>query len=168
MLDLRDLLESPISSVEKGMPAVSGLRLKEIGAAGWNVLRQDVSFPVAVIREDAMISNAKMMATLAETFDLWLYPHGKTTMAPQIFDLQLQNGCRGITAANPIHAEICVNFLVRQHSDPGGHAISPVGAPAAPSARTSPRGRSRGRNRGRRPRSRSRTAGWWRRRSRSR
>ncbi|MEM6583518.1 MAG: amino acid deaminase, partial [Pseudomonadota bacterium] len=106
MPSLTDINHSSISHLEKGMPPVDGVNPANIASRGWNVLAQDMSFPIALLREKAIEHNARWMERFALDQQVWLYPHGKTTMAPQIFDIQLRNGCQGITAANVTHAQV--------------------------------------------------------------
>jgi len=112
MSTIEDIEQSFISPLDKGMPPVPALKLAEIGSQRWNVLNQDLSFPVAVIKEEELLQNASWMERFAKEQDIWLYPHGKTTMAPQLFSLQLQHGCRGISAASPLHAEVYLEYGV--------------------------------------------------------
>lgn len=103
---LDPITDSLILSIEKGMPPGDGMRVNDIASQGWNVLSEDMTFPIAVIQHEALLSNARWMDRFAQDQGVLLYPHGKTTMAPQLFQLQLQNGCSGITAANVIHAQV--------------------------------------------------------------
>jgi len=66
---------------------------------GWNILAQEVSFPIAVIKEQAINNNAQWMQTFTEKSKVKLAPHGKTTMATEFFKLQLEKGCWGISLA---------------------------------------------------------------------
>jgi len=112
-MKLDDILDAPLAHTEKGMPPVQGLRVRDIARQGWNMLRDDMSFPITVLKAEALAHNARWMQDFADEQNVWLYPHGKTTMAPQLFDLQLRHGCRGITAANTTHAEIYVENGIR-------------------------------------------------------
>ena len=112
MSPLQKIQEELVPSSEKGMPPGPPVVLGDIGRQGWHMLREDMSFPLAIIRKSALLHNALWMQRFARDQDVWLYPHGKTTMSPQIFSLQLEHGCKGITAANPIQAEICLQHGV--------------------------------------------------------
>ena len=52
-----------------------------------------------VLRRSALENNLRVMAAFCETTGVLLAPHGKTTMAPQLFDRQLGAGAWAITAA---------------------------------------------------------------------
>ena len=106
MAFMDDVLGARISSIEKGMPPGEAICLADVGSQGWSILAEDTSFPIALIRDTALSNNASWMQRFAEQHGLWLYPHGKTTMAPQIFRLQVEHGCRGITAANTTHLDV--------------------------------------------------------------
>lgn len=66
---------------------------------GWNLLAEEVSFPVAVINEQSLLKNAQWMQNFSENAQVKLAPHGKTSMAPELFKLQLEQGCWGISLA---------------------------------------------------------------------
>jgi D-serine deaminase-like pyridoxal phosphate-dependent protein len=56
--------------------------------------------PMLVIDEDALRHNLETMAAWCARHGMALAPHGKTTMAPQLFARQLELGAWGMTAAN--------------------------------------------------------------------
>ncbi|MGU7778607.1 amino acid deaminase [Burkholderia sp. PU8-34] len=65
----------------------------------WNLLREDVSLPAAVLYADRLEHNLKWMQKFVTRYGLKLAPHGKTTMAPQLFQRQIDGGAWGITLA---------------------------------------------------------------------
>lgn len=65
----------------------------------WNLLAEEVSFPIAVINEQSLLKNAQWMQSFSENAQVKLAPHGKTSMAPELFKLQLEYGCWGISLA---------------------------------------------------------------------
>lgn len=67
--------------------------------SGWDLFTAPVAFPVAVLRESALRHNSATMAAFCARHGVSHAPHGKTTMAPAIFRIQLDDGCWGITAA---------------------------------------------------------------------
>jgi D-serine dehydratase len=67
----------------------------------WNLLAEDVSLPAAVLYADRMQHNLRWMQAFVAEYGVKLAPHGKTTMAPQLFRLQLETGAWGITLATP-------------------------------------------------------------------
>lgn len=82
------------NTIDKGTGAYETL-----GSFGWNLLAEDVSFPAAVINEQALLNNANWMQTFTEKTNVKLAPHGKTTMSPELFNIQLQQGCWGMSLA---------------------------------------------------------------------
>ena len=95
------LLNPTLSAVHKGFPHHSRpLPLQEIGQQGWNVLRGDLPFPIAVIRQEALENNLRWMQNYARGQGVHLAPHGKTTLSPQLFRRQLDAGAWGMTVAN--------------------------------------------------------------------
>ncbi|NQZ83405.1 MAG: amino acid deaminase [Colwellia sp.] len=85
---------NPHQVIEKG----SGV-LNQLQITGWNILAEEVSFPVAVLNEKVLEKNAQWMQTFSDIAKVKLAPHGKTTMAPELFKLQQQMGCWGISLA---------------------------------------------------------------------
>jgi len=83
----------------KGIPPDAALTLPEVGGQGWNLLRGDLPMPAAVLRVEALRHNSAWMAEFTRRNGLDLCPHGKTTMAPQLWALQLRDGAWGITVA---------------------------------------------------------------------
>ena len=99
-MDVTAILESHIDDQTKGIPGgVAPFPLGEIGRQGWNVLREDLPLPVAVLKESALKHNARWMQQFVEKTGSVICPHGKTYMSPQLFELQLDHGAWGITAA---------------------------------------------------------------------
>jgi D-serine dehydratase len=70
-----------------------------IGSRGWNVLREDLSLPAAVLVAPRLAHNLRWMARFTERYGVLLAPHGKTTMAPELFKRQMAAGAWGITLA---------------------------------------------------------------------
>jgi D-serine dehydratase len=97
-VELGALGDLPLDGTTKGVPpGVAGLTLGAIGTQGWNLLAGDLPLPAAVIRKAAVESNSRWMRAFTEGAGLAFAPHGKTTMAPQLFDLQLADGAWAIT-----------------------------------------------------------------------
>jgi len=74
--------------------------VRDIGALGWQVLAGDLPLPVALLKRSALEHNVAWMQQFARERGIDLAPHGKTTMSPQLFRLQLDAGAWGITVAN--------------------------------------------------------------------
>ena len=67
----------------------------------------------SLVREEALRQNISAMAAYCAAHDVSLYPHGKTTMAPQILAAQLDAGAAGITAASISQVRVFRRFGVR-------------------------------------------------------
>ncbi|MEA2780652.1 MAG: D-serine dehydratase [Rhodospirillaceae bacterium] len=98
MIDLSEIETSPIDDRVKGMPGgIPPLPLGAVGQQGWNLLREDLPLPVAVLREGALAHNGDWMRRFLGASGAFIAPHGKTTMSPQLFKRQLDDGAWAIT-----------------------------------------------------------------------
>lgn len=97
---------------EKGLPAGTDLPLDEIGRQGWNVVAGDLPFPLLTLRDDALDHNIALLQSYCEEHRAWLAPHGKTSMAPQLFARQLAAGAWAMTAANIAQVQVMRSFGV--------------------------------------------------------
>ncbi|MGF6271980.1 D-serine dehydratase [Massilia sp. UYP11] len=113
-LALSSLDEQLLLPGVKGLPLRAPLRQGAIAVQGWNVLRGDTSYPVAVLRESSLRHNLAWMRAFCERHGVTLAPHGKTTMSPQLFGAQLANGAWGITLATAIQVQVAHRFGVRR------------------------------------------------------
>lgn len=104
-----------IQPLSKGLGILDGpLAPGEISNLGWNLLREDLSLPAAVLYEDKLAHNLEWMQKFADAYGAKLAPHGKTTMAPQLFARQLNAGAWGITVATALHARVAYEHSVRR------------------------------------------------------
>ncbi|TLM74440.1 amino acid deaminase [Microbulbifer harenosus] len=71
-----------------------------------NLLREDIPLPAAVVYRTRLQHNLQWMQAFADQHDVKLAPHGKTTMTPAFFRLQLAAGAWGMTVANPQQARV--------------------------------------------------------------
>ncbi|AKC86992.1 amino acid deaminase [Pseudoxanthomonas suwonensis] len=86
--------------IGKGLGAgAAGSEPLEADAAGWRILEGEVSLPVAVLRDSALQHNLAWMRRFMDAYGVELAPHGKTTMSPELFAMQLDAGAWGITLA---------------------------------------------------------------------
>jgi D-serine dehydratase len=98
----------PLDGTIKGVKPGAALRLDQVAAQGWRL--PDMPLPLAVLRVDIMRRNAAWMADFARRNGLSLCPHGKTTMAPQLWNLQLAEGAWGITVATAHQLQVARRF----------------------------------------------------------
>ena len=101
-----------LDSTVKGVKPGARLRLEQIGAQGWSL--PEMPLPLAVLRTDVLRRNARWMADFASRNGLSLCPHGKTTMSPQLWDLQLSEGAWGITVATAHQLQVARRFGVKR------------------------------------------------------
>lgn len=91
----------------KGFAArAAGLRLSEVGDAGLRL--SDMSTPVLTVHEAALAHNEATVFSWAAEQGVLLAPHGKTTMAPALWQRLLDAGAWGISVATPWQAEVAV------------------------------------------------------------
>ncbi len=93
--------EDPILDIRsKGVPRTAGgIRLSSVGGQGWNLLAGDLPLPACVLRQTALNSNRLWMREFVAHTGTKLAPHGKTTMSPEIFRMQMDDGAWGLTLA---------------------------------------------------------------------
>lgn len=77
----------------------SAVLLDDIAERQWNILHNDLAFPLAVIKRSSLLHNLHWMQAYAKRKNLHLAPHGKTTMSPELFAMQLAAGAWGLTFA---------------------------------------------------------------------
>jgi D-serine dehydratase len=109
LLDLQ--LDPTIKGFPPGRPAV---RLGDVPSLGWNVYTGDLGSPALVLRRDAVDHNRRWMRTFAARHRALLAPHGKTTMAPQLWSRQLEDGAWGITVATAHQAAVALRHGFRR------------------------------------------------------
>ena len=90
------------------------LEAKAIAQLDWNLLREDLSLPTAVLYEERLQHNLDWMQQFITAYGMKLAPHGKTTMAPQLFARQLQGGAWGITLATAHQTKVAYMHGVRR------------------------------------------------------
>ena len=112
-LTLAALEAEPLPGTLKGLPAVAeGVPLSGLGALGLSLLAGDLPLPAAILKESALTHNARWMREFTARAGVSLAPHGKTTMAPQLFQRQFDEGAWGMTAATAAHVRTYRRFGV--------------------------------------------------------
>jgi D-serine dehydratase len=105
----------PFSGWMKGMPDMPGdASSAEIGSMGLNVLKGSIPLPCAVLKESALRQNSAWMSEFVKKTGVKLCPHGKTTMSPELFQRQLDDGAWGITAATYHQLKVMRSFGIRR------------------------------------------------------
>ncbi len=90
-----------LDGATKGVPFAAGtIRLGDIGAKGWNLIKGDLALPAMTLRDSAVANNLALMRDIAASHGISLAPHAKTTGAPQLYKMMLKDGgAWGFTAA---------------------------------------------------------------------
>ncbi|MBV8620306.1 MAG: alanine racemase, partial [Curvibacter sp.] len=73
---------------------------------GWQLLDDRLPYPMAVLSQEALAHNLAWMQRYASSRGVHLAPHGKTTLSPELFAMQLQAGAWGLTFATAYQAAI--------------------------------------------------------------
>jgi D-serine dehydratase len=108
-----ELGAQPLPATLKGLPAAAvGRRMSALGSMSLSLLEGHPPLPAVILRRSAIEHNAAWMRAFTERAGVLLCPHGKTTMAPQLFQRQLAEGAWGITAATAAHVRTCRQFGV--------------------------------------------------------
>ena len=110
---IAELLEEPIDWRYKSRPATrEPLTLSGLAERRWNLLAGDLLLPAMILKQTALDHNIARVADYCREHGVSLAPHGKTTMAPQLFERQLDAGAWGMTAATVAHVGIYRHFGV--------------------------------------------------------
>jgi D-serine dehydratase len=106
---------SAIAPLNKGVGFLErAIEPEEIAQLDWNLLREDLSLPAAVLYKDRILHNLNWMQQFINRYGVQLAPHGKTTMAPRLFELQLEGGAWGITLATAHQTLVAYRHGVRR------------------------------------------------------
>ncbi len=91
----------------KGFPTGQApLAREQIAEQGWQLLRGDLALPLAVIKQSALRHNLHWMRDFCAQRGLHLAPHGKTSMSPELWHMQLDAGAWGISFATVFQAAV--------------------------------------------------------------
>jgi D-serine dehydratase len=85
----------------KGFPIDSyGKTLEQFLATNPNLFTANFQFPIMVLKESAVKNNIAQMMSFCNSVDAQLAPHVKTTMSPQLAQMQVAAGATALTVAN--------------------------------------------------------------------
>lgn len=95
---MTEMDDARLTAQDKGLPARAiGMTVEEFLATGPRL--EEFWTPLVVLDDDAMRANVETMAAWCAERRLDLMPHGKTTMAPELWARQTDAGALGITLA---------------------------------------------------------------------
>jgi D-serine deaminase-like pyridoxal phosphate-dependent protein len=103
-LQLDRILATPVAGDTVGAPPGAETTIGSVGEHGWSL--RDLSTPVVTLRASAIEHNLAVMQAWIAEHRVELFPHGKTTMAPQLWERQLEAGAGGITGATPAQVRV--------------------------------------------------------------
>lgn len=107
-MHLSDITNADLPPGTKGLPLDNSIRcIGDIAGRGLKLLRGDLSMPVAVLKHSALENNLREMQAYIERAGVKLAPHAKTTMCPQLFTRQLNQGAWGLTVATMTQFKLC-------------------------------------------------------------
>ncbi|MEV5435626.1 amino acid deaminase [Streptomyces sp. NPDC052682] len=99
----------------KGLPPdAEGLTVGELAAQRRNLFTGGFTTPVLTLSAERLEHNLALMETYAARHGLAFAPHGKTSMAPQLFHRQIRHGAWGITLAVPHQVRVARAFGIRR------------------------------------------------------
>ncbi|MFF3344313.1 alanine racemase [Streptomyces sp. NPDC002779] len=112
---LARLAEERVDHRFKGLPPdAMGLTVGELAAERRNLFTDGFATPVLALSAERLAHNLRLMETYAERHGLAFAPHGKTSMAPQLFRRQVEHGAWGITLAVPHQVWVAREFGIRR------------------------------------------------------
>lgn len=99
----------------KGLPPdARGLTVGELTAQRRNLFDGGFTTPVLALSAERLTHNLALMESYAARHGLAFAPHGKTSMAPQLFHRQIEHGAWGITLAVPHQVWVAREFGVQR------------------------------------------------------
>ena len=114
-MNLTEIQNTLLDARIKGIPgSVEPFPLKEIKNKNWNILNEDMPMPIMVLKQDQLNHNLKTFAEYLKNNNLYISPHGKTTMSPQLFSTQLDHGAWGITAGAINQIQVMYQYGVKR------------------------------------------------------
>ncbi|MFF4251450.1 amino acid deaminase [Streptomyces sp. NPDC001663] len=112
---LARLAEERVDHRFKGLPPdADGLTVGELAAQRRNLFTGGFATPVLALSAERLEHNLALMETYATRHGLAFAPHGKTSMAPQLFQRQIERGAWGITLAVPHQVRVAREFGTRR------------------------------------------------------
>ncbi|MFG6301943.1 MULTISPECIES: amino acid deaminase [Streptomyces] len=112
---LAKLGEEHVDHRFKGLPPDAyGLTVTELAGQRRNLFTGGFTTPVLALSAERLEHNLRLMETYSARHGLAFAPHGKTSMAPQLFQRQIEHGAWGITLAVPHQVRVARAFGVQR------------------------------------------------------
>ncbi|WP_090012341.1 amino acid deaminase [Lentzea albidocapillata] len=110
-----DIRSEQVSWRFKGLPSSTfGSTIGEVAGQRLDLFGDEFVGPLVVLDADALAHNLTTMAKWCDNHGVKLAPHGKTTMAPQLFQRQAEHGAWGLTAATASQLRVYRAFGVNR------------------------------------------------------
>jgi D-serine dehydratase len=113
-MDLAEIARRSLDSTSKGIPGPGTVTPGSVAEKNWNLLADDLHYPVMVLLDSVVEHNLKTMAAWCAANGFLFSPHGKTTMCPQLYRRQMDSGAWGITVASAQQALVGVKFGLKR------------------------------------------------------
>ncbi|MEU2338292.1 alanine racemase [Streptomyces sp. NPDC013172] len=112
---LARLAEERVDHRFKGLPPdTEGHSVGELAAQRRNLFSDGFTTPVLALSAEHLEHNLALMESYTARHGLAFAPHGKTSMAPQLFRRQVERGAWGITLAMPHQVRVARAFGIRR------------------------------------------------------
>ncbi|WP_320774114.1 amino acid deaminase [Streptomyces sp. CRN 30] len=112
---LARLAAEPVGHRFKGLPPdAAGLTVGELAAERRNLFTGGFTTPVLALSAERLEHNLALMEVYAARHGLAFAPHGKTSMAPELFRRQIERGAWGITLAVPHQVRVAREFGIER------------------------------------------------------
>lgn len=112
---LARLAEERVDHRFKGLPPdAEGHTVGELAAQRRNLFSDGFTTPVLALSAEHLEHNLALMEAYTARHGLAFAPHGKTSMAPQLFRRQVERGAWGITLAMPHQVRVARAFGTRR------------------------------------------------------
>ena len=105
--------QQPLDWSFKGLPKqLEGAQVSQIADMKLSLFDDCMLFPIAILVDRTLRSNSAWMRRFIELTGADIAPHGKTTMAPSLFQQQVDDGAWAISAATVHHVRAYRRFGV--------------------------------------------------------
>ncbi|MEV5931620.1 amino acid deaminase [Streptomyces sp. NPDC052079] len=112
---LARLAEERVDHRFKGLPPdAEGLTVGALAAQRRNLFTDGFTTPVLALSAERLEHNLELMETYTARHGLAFAPHGKTSMAPQLFRRQIERGAWGITLAVPHQVRVARAYGIQR------------------------------------------------------
>ncbi|GAA1883988.1 amino acid deaminase [Streptantibioticus ferralitis] len=114
-MHVEELYEERVDHRFKGLPPdAEGRTVGELAAERRSIFDGGFTTPILTLSASALEHNLAQLEAYSAKHGLAFAPHGKTSMAPQLFERQLAHGSWGITAATPSQVRVYRTFGVQR------------------------------------------------------